>query len=294
MNGYKKLLVAGATGRIGSAAVRHLLGAGYEVRALVRSARKGEGLRSLGAEPVVGDVTKPGTLSRAVEGCSGVYSVLAAGPGRGDPETVEYGGNVNLLRAALSAGASRYVYSSALHADHPLARDVGELREKARFEETLAGAEGVSYTILRPAMLMEDLLLALRGPVPVAFVPGGQRRPASWISADDVARAAVRAFERDLHGRHELSGPDLCTYDEAYSRLARAWGKRIAVLHPPLFTMRLPGRVLPYIGDLARMFAFFDRVGYAADPAPFRDLFGVEALAIEEWAGRVSRPGPFG
>jgi len=28
--------------------------------------------------------------------------------------------------------------------------------------------------------------------------------------------------------------------------------------------------------------------GYAADPAPLRDVFGVEALAIEEWAGRVS------
>ena len=49
-----RVLVAGATGRVGSAAVRHLLEAGYEVRALVRSAGKVEHLRSLGAEPVVG------------------------------------------------------------------------------------------------------------------------------------------------------------------------------------------------------------------------------------------------
>jgi uncharacterized protein YbjT (DUF2867 family) len=106
MNGGR-VLVAGATGRVGSAAVRHLLEAGYKVRALVRSAKKGERLRSLGAEPVVGDVTKPDPLAPAVEGCSGVYSVLAAGPGRGDPETVEYGGTVNLLRAARSAGVGR-------------------------------------------------------------------------------------------------------------------------------------------------------------------------------------------
>jgi uncharacterized protein YbjT (DUF2867 family) len=282
-----RVLVAGATGRVGSAAVRYLLEAGYEVRALVRSTGKVEHLRSLGAEPVVGDVTKPDTLAPTGEGCYGVYSVLAAGPGRGDPETVEYGGNVNLLRAARSAGVSRFVYSSALHTDHPLARDVGELREKARFEEELAGTEELSYTILRPSMFMENLLLALRGSV--AFVPGRQRRPASWISADDVARAAVRAFEHKIQGRHELAGPDLCTFDEAYSRLARAWGRRISVLHPPLFTMLLPGRFVPYLGDIARMFAFFDRVGYAADPVPLRDLFGVEALTIEERAGQVSR-----
>jgi uncharacterized protein YbjT (DUF2867 family) len=287
-----RVLVAGATGRVGSAAVRHLLEAGYEVRALVRSTGKVEHLRSLGAEPVVGEVTKPDTLAPAVEGCSGVYSVLAAGPGRGDPETVEYGGNVNLLRAARWAGVSRFVYSSALHANHPLARDVGELREKARFEEELAGTEGLSYTILRPSMFMENLLLALRGSA--AFVPGRQRRAVSWISAGDVARAAVQAFERNIQGRHELAGPDLCTFDEAYSRFARAWGRRITVLHPPLFTMLLPGRFVPYLGDIARMFALFDRVGYAADPVPLRDLFGVEALTIEEWAGQVSRSESFG
>ncbi len=91
-------------------------------------------MRSLGAEPVVDDVTKPDTLAPAVEGCPSVYSVLAAGLRRRDPGTVEYRGNVNLLRAARSAGVGRFVYGSALHADHPLAREVWELREKALFE----------------------------------------------------------------------------------------------------------------------------------------------------------------
>jgi hypothetical protein len=66
------------------------------------------------------------------------------------------------------------------------------------------------------------------------------------------------------------------------------------VLHLPLLTMRAPGRFLPHVGDLARMFALFDAAGYAADPAPLQDLFGVEALTIEGWAGRVSRSGTFG
>lgn len=280
-----KILVAGATGRVGGAAVRHLLGANYEVRALVRRARKGEPLRALGAEVSVGDVTRPETLAPALEGCAGVFSALSAATDRQAVE-VEYGGNVNLLSAAREAGAKRFVYSSALHADHPLSQRVGTFREKARFEEVLFGADDVSATVLRPSMFMETLLLALKGPV--AFVMGRQRRPVSWISADDAALAAVRAFERDITGRHEIAGPDTATFDEAYRRLSAARGERIIVLHPPLSAVRLAGRFAAPVEELANMFALFDAAGYATDPTLLRDVFGVRALTIEEWARRVS------
>lgn len=287
-----RILVAGATGRTGGAAVRHLLEAGFEVRALLRSPRGAARLRSPGVETVIGDVTRPETLPAAVEGCSGVFSALAAGPGRGRPDAVEHMGNLNLLQAARRAGVGRFVYSSALHADHPLARGVAELREKAHFEAALAGAGNVSWTILRPSMFMETLLMAKSGPV--AFVPGRQSRPVAWISADDVGLAAARAFERGVTGRHEIAGPDRCTFDEAYRRLSRASGRRVVVLHPPLSAMRLAGRLSPYVRDLAEMFVFFDATGYETGPDALRDTFGVEAQTIERWARRVSRRGRFG
>ncbi len=109
-----KILVVGATGRVGGAAVGQLLKAGFEVRALVRRAGRGARLRSLGAEVAVGDATAPDTLVPAVQGCSGIFSALGAGPGRGGSETVEYRGNLNLLSAARSAGVGRFVYSSVL------------------------------------------------------------------------------------------------------------------------------------------------------------------------------------
>jgi len=169
----------------------------------------------------LGDVMRPETLAPALEGCAGVFSALSSSTNR-EAEAVEYRGNVNLLSAARKAGARRFVYSSALLADHPLARRVGTFREKARFEEVLLGAGDVSATVLRPAMFMETLLMALGGPL--AFVPGRQRLPVRWISADDAARAAARAFERDITGRHELAGPETATFDEAYRLLSRARG----------------------------------------------------------------------
>ncbi len=290
MNGGR-VLVVGATGRVGGAAVRHLLEAGFEVRALVRSAKKVERLRSLGAEPVIGDVTRPDTLVPAVEGCSAVFSALSAATER-EAEEVEYRGNLNVLSAARGASVWRFVYNSALLVDHPLAQRVGTFREKARFEEALLGANDISATVLRPVMYMETLLLALRGSV--AFVPGPQRRLVGWISASDVARAAVRAFEKDIYGRYELAGPDTATFDEAYRRLSTARSKRITVLHPPLSAMRLAGRFSLPLEELASMFTLFDAAGYSSDSPALRETFGVEALTIEGWAGLVSRSGSFG
>ncbi len=278
-----KILVVGATGRVGGAAVGQLLKAGFEVLALVRRAEGGARLRSLGAEVAVGDATAPDTLVPAVQGCSGVFSALGAGPGRGGSEMVEYRGNVNLLRAARSAGVRRFVYSSVLMADHPLAQRVGSFREKARFERELLAAEGVSSTILRPAIFMETLDMMLSGPL--AFVPGRQRRPVSLIAARDIARAAVRAFQADILGRREIAGPEVVTFDEAFERLARGRDKKIRTLHVPLIALRVAGRFSPYVRELAHMMAFFDATGFATDPSVLRDTFGVPALTVEEWAG---------
>ena len=283
-----KILVVGATGRVGGAAIEQLLKAGFEVRVLVRRAEKGERLRSLGAEVAVGDATAPETLEPAVQGCSGVFSALGAGPGRGAPEMVEYRGNLNLLSAARSAGVGRFVYSSVHLADHPLAQKVGAFREKARFERELLTVEDVSSTILRPAIFMETLDMMIQGPV--AFVPGRQRRPVSFIAARDIARAAVRAFQADLQGRYELAGPESLTFDDAFERLGRGRGKGMRVFHVPLMAMRLYGRTSPYARELANMMAFFDAVGFAADPSVLHDTFGIPALSIEEWARLGRQP----
>lgn len=280
-----KILVVGATGRVGGAAVERFLETGFEVRALVRWPEKGTRLRALGAELAVGDATASDTLGSAVRGCYGVFSALGAGPGRGASEDVEYRGNLNLLSAARSAEVGRFVYSSALLAGHPLAQKVGAFREKARFERELLAAKDISSTILRPAMFMETLDMMLRGPL--AFVPGRQQRPVSWISARDIARAAVRAIQANILGRHELAGPDTITFDDAFERLARARGKRIQVLHVPLIALRLPGRASPYLRELANMMALFDAVGFATDLSVLLGAFGVPALTIEEWANEA-------
>src|ERR671913_196499 len=78
-----KILVVGATGKVGGAAVERLLEAGFEVRALVRRPEKGARLRSLGAETVVGDATAPDTLGPPSRGAPGYSRPWAPDRGAG-------------------------------------------------------------------------------------------------------------------------------------------------------------------------------------------------------------------
>jgi nucleoside-diphosphate-sugar epimerase len=109
-----RILVTGATGRVGRRFVPRLLrwNAPHEVRVLVRDRRAAEPLAALGATVVVGEL--PGTpeaVSAAVAGVDAVVNLAAAFRGVPDDEawSVNHAGALALARAARAAGARRFV-----------------------------------------------------------------------------------------------------------------------------------------------------------------------------------------
>lgn len=60
-----RVFITGATGYIGSALVRELVRAGHEVTGLVRSAERGDALKSLGAAALLGRLDEPATYAAA-------------------------------------------------------------------------------------------------------------------------------------------------------------------------------------------------------------------------------------
>ena len=62
-----RIFVTGASGYIGSAAVKDMLAAGHEVIGLARSADSEAKVRALGAEPLRGELTDHGSLRRGAE-----------------------------------------------------------------------------------------------------------------------------------------------------------------------------------------------------------------------------------
>ena len=103
------VLVVVATGSIGSLVVEGATRARHAVRALVRNASKGRRLPPE-AQVIVGDVTRPETLSRAVDGVDAiVFTHGSDGSGKVGAETVDYGGVRNVLAALGKRRSERLV-----------------------------------------------------------------------------------------------------------------------------------------------------------------------------------------
>jgi nucleoside-diphosphate-sugar epimerase len=109
-----RVLVTGATGRVGSRFVPRLLEAGEEVRVLARDGGRAEPLARRGAEVLVGDLRDPDALKGAVAGVDAVVNLAAAFRGVPEEETVAVTRDaaVALADAAQAAGVRRHVLAS--------------------------------------------------------------------------------------------------------------------------------------------------------------------------------------
>jgi len=101
--GRHRVLVAGATGRVGRVVCNKLLLRGYKVRALVRRVDE-ESLAKLPAavEVVEGDVTDMSSVSAATRGCDKVVCCIRAPPMRKVLREVEVQGVRNLAEALMT------------------------------------------------------------------------------------------------------------------------------------------------------------------------------------------------
>ncbi len=113
-------LVTGATGFVGSAVARTLAARGHRLRLLTRASSDRRNLAGVEAEIVVGDLTDPASLIRAVAGCR--YLVHVAADYRfwvPDPAAMlraNVDGTVAIMRAAQQAGVERVVHCSSVAA----------------------------------------------------------------------------------------------------------------------------------------------------------------------------------
>lgn len=110
-----KILVTGATGKVGSRFVPRIIAKGHNVRILVRDEAKASALVKLGAEVVVGDLNNADTLPPAVNGMEAVIHIAAFFRSFTDNEGIiktNHSGTVALANAAITAGVQRFVFTS--------------------------------------------------------------------------------------------------------------------------------------------------------------------------------------
>jgi divinyl chlorophyllide a 8-vinyl-reductase len=150
-----KVLVLGATGTIGRAAVKSLVSRGHTVVCLVRQLSQPAALP--GAELRFGDITDAQSVAR--DGIRGehfdaIISCLASRTGAPiDAWNIDHAAHMHALTAAKSAGIGHFVLLSAICVQRP---KLEFQRAKLAFEQALI-ASGLVYSIVRPTAFFKSL-----------------------------------------------------------------------------------------------------------------------------------------
>lgn len=114
----KPVLVAGASGFVGSHTARLLVQRERKVRLLLRKTSNTRAVEGLEAEIYYGDVLDPPSLQAAMEGCGSVfYSVVDPRFWLTDPAPIyrnNVEGLVNAMDAALASGVERFIFTSTM------------------------------------------------------------------------------------------------------------------------------------------------------------------------------------
>lgn len=286
------ILLVGSSGNLGALVLRLLLAEPRTVRALARTPAREAALRSLGVEPVRGDLGDHASLRPACEGMATVIATAHAliGRGRQGHERVDDQGHRALIDAAREAGVRHFIYTSVLGASptHPL----DFWRTKAAIEDYLK-ASGMDYTIMRPSAFMETHAHMLLG---AGVLKNGKARilgkgddRINLVAAADVARLIVRATsEARLRNRTiEIGGPDNLTRRQVVELYGRLAGVTPAVSCMPIGVAKVLAAVLgplhPGIGRVMRMAIVTEGVNQSFDAAPLLAEFPMSLTRLEDF-----------
>jgi uncharacterized protein YbjT (DUF2867 family) len=242
--------VTGASGFIGSRLAAALVDAGHEVRAMTRRPAQYRGAGT----PVAGDVDDPASLAPVLDGVDVAYYLIHSLDSSDFADR-----DATAARAfgwaAARAGVRQIVYLGGLGSD-----DDGlspHLRSR-REVETLLRRGGVPVTTLRAAIVVGDggisweLVRQLVDHLPAMITPRWVSTRCQPIAVDDVVRYLVgvlgepRAYDRVF----DIGGPDVLTYRDMLTTVARLRNKSLPIVGVPLLTPRLSSLWLALVTDV--------------------------------------------
>lgn len=234
------ILMTGATGTLGTPLLGRLLGAGAQVRCLVREPRR-LGPHRVQVQIALGTLSDRHGFDRAMRGVDTVIHLAATTRDQsgGTIEELNGIGTVRLLSAARRAGVKRFVYVSSFGAS---------ASSTSRFIRTQAlAAEAVRSSDLESVIFEAGVIYAPDDPwiklmsrmaeLPVVPVPGRGEARFEPIWAEDAADAITAALIRDEGppaSPIELAGPETLSQNQIFKVVMRHFGRRKPIWHVPL------------------------------------------------------------
>jgi uncharacterized protein YbjT (DUF2867 family) len=231
------VLIAGAGG-VGRTVLEQLRAQDVPVRAMVRrdDDRAAE-LRALGAEVVIGDLTRPETVAAALEGVGRMYFAMPVSPD-------------HLLAATVVASVARehgqldgLVGLSQMTVSEMTATSTSESHQQRLhwLAEQVLNWSGLPVVHVRPTSFLDNPLFttlaahSIRENGTIALPFGAGRT--SPVAVDDVARVVATVLRDPApHVGHvyELTGPRSVDMTELAEEFSRALGRPVSYVDVPL------------------------------------------------------------
>jgi nucleoside-diphosphate-sugar epimerase len=265
--------ITGGSGFIGGRLIERLRDEGHTIRALARSERAAQRVRSLGAEPVPGNLSDRQALAAGAAGCELAFHAAATLGDWGTREEFERGnveGTDNVLSACAEAGVRRLVHvgtEAALMAGDPLVQvdESAPLRPdspvlysstKARAEALVLAANraGFETVVIRPRFvwgqgdttLLPSMVQMVRAGR-FAWIDGGRHLTAT-THVDNTVHGLVLGAQRGAPGQaYFVSDGQPVVFKDFVSDLLRTQG-----VEPPTRSIPRPvAGALAWTGETA-------------------------------------------
>ncbi|WP_152404195.1 SDR family oxidoreductase [Paenibacillus cellulositrophicus] len=217
-----KLLVTGATGKLGRKVVENLLQTvpASQLAVSVRTPDKAEDLRALGVDVRHGDFDVPETLDKAFAGIDRLLIISADG----DNET-RIRQHTNAVEAAARAKVGFIAYTSLGNA----AESKLFLAPPHQAAEQAILKTGIPYSFLRNNWYLENEIPSIQGVLAGApWVTSAESGKVGWALQQEYAEAAAAVLAGEGHENtvYELSGKPL-TQAELVTALGDVLGKEV-------------------------------------------------------------------
>jgi len=257
----KKILVAGASGYVGSRLVPRLTEKGFEVRCLARNPEKLAGRSWKDVEFVKGDVLMPDTLLPALHGIDAAYYLIHAMGNAGDFSEKDAISARNFAEAAAKAGIQRIIYLGGLgdHGDN-LSEHLKSRQEVGK----ILGESGVPVTELRASVIIGsgsasfEIIRDLVKKLPLMITPRWVNSLCQPIAIRDVLNYFIGVLEepRAAGEVYDIGGREVLPYADMMRQVAEVMGTRLRIFNVPVLTPRLSAYWLNLVTSVPMSIAF--------------------------------------
>ncbi|SNR41444.1 NAD(P)H-binding protein [Flavobacterium sp. ov086] len=283
----KKVIVAGATGFLGSQIVKELLQQGAEVTAMVRASSNRSELTKIGVKNfVVGDMMDVASLRQALSPKHGFDVIVASAAGytrrkKSDSAATDIIGYQNLVDATKEAGIPRFVLISILESDK--ARSVPHFHNKYLIEQYLK-KKNQPFIALRPGAFLDQtpdfIINKIKKGILPTFLSGSYGIIYTPQLARYTALAAVVLPNSELNTSIDV-GWDRPVNEQILAAAFSSVLKKEIKTEPVIpafvlkFVLPLVARFNDNIKDMVEMIKWIDKGIYiSTNPQKQKELFG--------------------